>query len=91
MVKRSHGALATRTKKLRVKEPVTISKLVKSFEIGNKVIIHPRAYQRGVPALRYINKQGIIIEKRGECYVVEIKDMNKTKYLVSHPVHLQLS
>ena len=91
MVRRSKGALSTRTKKLRLKEPVTVSKLVKSFSVGNKVIIDPKAYQRGIPALRYINRQGIIIEKRGECYVIEIRDGNKKKKLVSHPVHLQLS
>ena len=89
MVKRSKGLMSTRTKKLRNKEPITVSKLVKTFKIGSKVLIAPKSYLRGVPALRYINREGTIVEKRGECYMVEIRDGNKKKQLVSHPVHLE--
>lgn len=89
MVKRSKGLMSTRTKKLRKKQPITISKLVRSFKIGSRVIITPRSYMRGIPSLRYVNREGIVVETRGECYVVEIRDGNKKKQLIAHPVHLE--
>lgn len=91
MVKRSHGMLSRRTKKLAGKSRATVSEFVKTFEIGSKVIISPKAYHIGLPALRYINRYGIVVAKRGSSYVVEIKDGRMKKQLISHPIHLKLA
>jgi large subunit ribosomal protein L21e len=88
MVKHSKGYLATRTKKLKGKGRLRVSDFVKTFEIGEKVTIDPKCYNHGLPHLRYINRSGQIVEKRGNAYVVEIYDGDKKKYIIAHPVHL---
>ena len=90
-MKRSKGTLSTRTKRLRSKEPLTVAKMVNSFDVGSKVVITNKSYQKGLPALRYNGKHGLIIEKRGSSYVVQINDGGKKKTLISHPVHLTLA
>lgn len=87
-MRKSKGYLSTRTKKLAGKGRIRVSAIVKSFKVGDKVIIDPQAYRAGLPHMRYINKQGRIIEKRGQSYVIEIKDGGMKKQIISHPVHL---
>ena len=91
MVKRSKGMMSRKTKILKGKTRATVSEFVKSFEIGAKVTITPKAYHIGLPALRYTNKSGKVVEKRGGSYVVEIKDGNKRKEIIAHPIHLKLT
>ncbi|MBS3068249.1 50S ribosomal protein L21e [Candidatus Micrarchaeota archaeon] len=91
MVKRSRGMLSRRTKRLSGKHNATVSDFVRTFEVGAKVTISQRAYNIGLPALRYSNRYGTIIKKLGDSYVVEIQDGNKKKQLISHPIHLKLA
>ena len=90
-MKRSRGFLSTKTKKLRAVETLTVSKYMKTFDVGNKVTIAPVHYPKGLPALRYINRRGTIIEKRGSSYVVQILDGGKKKQIILNPVHIRLS
>lgn len=87
-MKHSKGYLSTRTKKLSGKGRLKPSEFIKSFQLGDAVIINPKAYRGGLPHLRYLNRHGKITEKRGESYVVEIIDGNKKKKIIAHPVHL---
>ncbi len=87
-MKHSKGYLSTRTKKLDGKGRLRVSELVKTFELGDDVVINPKCYREGLPHLRYLNKHGRIVEKRGDSYVVEIKDGNMKKKIIAHPVHL---
>ena len=70
MVKRSHGALSRKTKKLKGKNRATVSDFVRTFAVGDKVTLSPQAYHIGLPALRYINKSGIVIAQPGTNYFV---------------------
>ena len=47
------------------------------------------AIQKGMYHPRFVGKAGIIAGKVGRCYEVTIKDINKAKMLVVHPVHLR--
>ncbi len=76
---------------LRGKGKVSVAKAVATFNIGDKVVITPRAIRSGQPHLRYANRHGKIVEKRGMAYLVEVTDMNATKRLIVGTVHLQLS
>jgi len=42
-----------------------------------------------MPHPRFKNAAGTILKKQGEAYLVEIKDGNKTKKVVSYPIHLK--
>lgn len=62
-----------------------------NYKVGDKVdIIGDSAYQkRGFPHRRFHGKTGTIIAKRGRCYEVAIKDLNKQKMLVIGKEHLR--
>ncbi len=88
MVKRSKGILSKKTKRTKKKKKITVSEQVRKFSVGEEVVYTPVASTKGRPHLRYRNKHGKIIEKRGNSYVIEIKDGGKKKLLVSDPIHI---
>jgi ribosomal protein L21E len=63
---------------LKGKSTVTVAEYVKTFKVGDKVVIIPKAKPAGMPHLRYANRHGVIIEQRGKSYVVEVPDMGST-------------
>jgi ribosomal protein L21E len=91
MVKRSKGAFNGRTRKLKGKGQVTVAQIVRTFNVGDNVVVSPRARWEGLPHLRYSGRQGRIIEKRGTCYIVEVKDYSTKKRIVVGPVHLKMA
>jgi large subunit ribosomal protein L21e len=42
-----------------------------------------------LPFRRFFGKTGTIIDKRGKCYIVKIKDGEKEKTVISRPEHLK--
>ena len=89
-MKRSRGYLSGNTRKMKAKEKLTATKMIKDFKEGEKVVIdiYP-TYKGGLPHPRYRGRVGIIKGKRGSHYIVEIKDGKKTKELICNPVHLK--
>ncbi|MGV8085404.1 MAG: 50S ribosomal protein L21e [Candidatus Bilamarchaeum sp.] len=89
MVKASRGAMNRRTRMLKGKSTVTVAEYVKTFKVGDKVVIIPKAKPAGMPHLRYANRHGVIIEQRGKSYVVEVPDMGSTKQVIVGSIHLK--
>lgn len=93
---RNIGTFRTKTrykfkKERRDKGKISLSKLFQEFKVGDKVNLSVEsAVQKGMYFPRFYGKTGIVVGKRGACYEVKIKDMNKEKVLISHPVHLKL-
>ncbi|HUB92622.1 MAG TPA: hypothetical protein VL945_01540 [Candidatus Saccharimonadales bacterium] len=90
----SKGLFSRRTRKLsRHIKPseMGISKMLNSFENGSKVIIMPRStHNRSVPHPRYKGRTAIVLERRGDAYVVEMELSKSTKRrLVVPQMHLQ--
>lgn len=83
--------MSSRTRSLRGKGRVSVSQAVQTFKVGDKVVINPKAQRAGLPHLRYANRNGIVVEKRGKSYVVEVGDYNTQKKIVVGPVHLKLA
>ncbi len=90
MVKRSKGAFSGRTRQLRGKGKVSVTQAVRTFKVGDKVIITPKARRSGLPHLRYANRHGVIVEKRGRGYLVQVKDINAVKKIIVGSIHLKL-
>jgi len=93
MPKRAHGKqqgcrkILTRTP--RNKGKVSIVKQLKKFEIGDKVMVKIEPMiKKNLIHRRFLNKSGVIIEKRGEAYRVRVKDLNKEKDVLVKPFHL---
>ncbi|MEM5830796.1 MAG: 50S ribosomal protein L21e [Candidatus Aenigmatarchaeota archaeon] len=67
-----------------------ISRFFREFKIGDKVIIDiDPSTQNGMPHHRFQGKIGSIIEKRGNAYLVKIKDKFKEKIIIALPQHLR--
>ncbi len=93
MVKKSRGFRTGTRKKLKQKPGYRppITKFLQEFEIGEKVLIAQEpSSQKGMPHPRFKGRVGRVIGKRGKSYIVEIKNGNKVKKLISRPEHLRL-
>ncbi len=77
-------------KKQKDKGKISLRKYFQSFKVGDKVLLHAEAaVHKGMYNPRYHSKSGTVVGKRGKCYKLEIKDKDKTKTLIVHPVHLR--
>jgi large subunit ribosomal protein L21e len=85
----SRGKLS---KRIRERGIFSASKVIQNFEPGSRttILIDP-SVPKGQPHHRYHGKTGIIREKRGRAYVVEIRDGGSTKSIISRPEHLKVA
>jgi large subunit ribosomal protein L21e len=69
---------------------ISISKYLQNFEQGEKVCFKAEpAIQKGLYFPRFHGKNGVVKGMKGKCYQVKIKDGNKEKLIIVHPVHLK--
>ncbi|MGM5488262.1 MAG: 50S ribosomal protein L21e [Nanobdellota archaeon] len=96
MVKRI-GTFGSKTrhklqKSRRQKGKLPLSRYFQQFDEGDRVVLKAEpAVKRGMYFPRFHGKVGTILQKRGFCYEVRIKDFNKQKTVIVHPVHLTRS
>ena len=77
-------------KNIREKGKISLKKYFQKIEVGQKVLLKAEpAVQGGMYFPRFHSKTGVIIGMEGRCYKVQIKDKNKQKTLIVHPVHLK--
>lgn len=77
-------------KDVREKGKVSLTRYLQNFSEGDRVILRAEpGYQKGIYHGRFHGKSGSIANKIGRCYEVIIKDFNKVKTLIVHPVHLK--
>lgn len=76
-------------KRIRQKGKIKLSKYFKKFQNGEKVaIVRDLGVKASFPR-RIIGNSGKIIDSRGSHKLVEIKEGNKTKTFIIHPIHLK--
>ena len=72
------------------KGKISLRKYFQSFKEGDKVLLQVEpAFHKGMYHPKFHSKSGTITGRRGNCYKLEIKDKNKYKTLIVHPVHLR--
>jgi large subunit ribosomal protein L21e len=76
-------------KKVRKKGKLKLSDYFKKFEEGESVAIVKELGVRAAFPTRIVGKSGKIKGSRGRYQIVELKDGNKTKTFIIHPVHLK--
>ncbi len=65
-------------------------RFLQELEVGARVKLAAEpAYQKGMYYPRFHGKVGVVQSKAGQCYNVAIKDHDKEKVLIVHPVHLR--
>ncbi|MEK6934575.1 MAG: 50S ribosomal protein L21e [Nanoarchaeota archaeon] len=77
------------SKKSGEKGKVNIGKYLQSFEEGDKVLLKlDPSVHKGLYFRRHHGKVGVIKRRRGFCYETSVKENNKEKLLIIHPIHL---
>ena len=77
-------------KAARTHGKISLKRYFQTFNGGDKVSLGvDSAVQTGMYHPRFYGKIGVIKAKRGKCYEIKIKDGNKEKVLVAHPIHLR--
>jgi large subunit ribosomal protein L21e len=92
MTKKSRGFRHGTRQKLSKKrsERLAITKFLQKFKVGDKVVISQQpSSQDGMPFPRFKGRTAIVAEVRGRGYVLEVKDGNKKKFIISRPEHLK--
>lgn len=76
-------------KNIRTKGKISIKRYLQEFKVGDKIALSAESsLHKGMYFPRFHGKIGVILEKRGNCYEIMIKDHNKEKKVIVHPVHL---
>ncbi len=82
--------MVRRTKKIRTKGKLKLSAYFKNIDDGERVaIVDERGVRMGFPA-RLRGMSGKVKCSRGRFKEIEIKDGNKLKTFIIHPVHLRV-
>ncbi len=91
-----HKGLRKKSRKKLTKHPRArglspVTKSLQNFSPGDKVVILLEPSQvKGMPHPRFHGRVGIVTEKRGRAYVVEVKEGGKVKKVISRPEHLRM-
>ncbi|NIA03963.1 MAG: 50S ribosomal protein L21e [Nitrospiraceae bacterium] len=95
MVKRigTSGRRKTRhlfSKKFKDHGKISISRYMASYNVGDSVLlkIEPSVHE-GFFHRNFYGKTGVVVGKRGSAYIVEVKDGNKKKQVITKAIHLQ--
>lgn len=60
------------------------------FKVGDRALLSAEpAVQASLYHRRFHGRSGTVTGKRGDCYEVAVKDGNKDKMVIVHPVHLR--
>ncbi len=90
MARYGHGKISkSRSKLIKYKKNKGITKYLKKFEIGEKVVIKIDPSSQNYPHPRYHGLIGKISNTRGKAYIVDIVVGNKQKQIISVPEHLK--
>ena len=77
-------------KDLRARGVLPVTRVIQQFEIGQKVhVVCEPSIQKGMPHRRFHGKTGSVVGQRGRAWLVEIRDGNKLKTVISRPQHLR--
>ncbi len=84
------GTRSKLRKNIREKGKISLKKYFQSFKIGDKVaLVAEPAIQKAMYFPRFHGIIGTVKAKRGSCYEVSLKDNNKVKTIITHPIHLK--
>jgi ribosomal protein L21E len=76
-------------RRLRERGKLKLSNYFQEFSEGDKVtVIRELAVHPKFPK-QIQGRSGLVQKKRGNSYIVKIKDLNKEKEYIIHPVHLR--
>ncbi|NTV23835.1 MAG: 50S ribosomal protein L21e [Nanoarchaeota archaeon] len=86
------GTRSKLSKSFKDKGKISIRKFFQEFQKGDRVTMQVEpSYGKGMYYPRFHGRTGLVLDQRGKCYGVLVKDGGKEKLLVVHPIHLTRS
>lgn len=76
-------------KRTKEKGRFSFTRFFQKFQPGEKVAVVRELNQTFGYSKRLQGRTGVILEKRGSAYYVEISDLNKKKKYLIRPIHLK--
>jgi large subunit ribosomal protein L21e len=84
-----HGTRQTMRKTQGTHGKFSLRRYLQILNAGDKVsLVAESSVHKGLYFKRFHGKVANVVSKKGFCYEVELKDGNKLKTLIVHPVHL---
>jgi len=78
----------TRRARERGRSPVT--RALEQYEVGEKAnIVIDSSFHKGQPHVRFHGKTGEVIGRRGDAYLLSIREKGKEKTAIVRPEHLR--
>lgn len=78
------------SKNYKTRGKISLRRYLQVLSAGDKVALNAEpAVAEGMYFRRFHGKIGTVAKKLGSCYEVVIRDQNKEKHLIVHPVHLK--
>jgi len=78
-----------KSKRIRKKGKIKFSEYFKKFKDGERVAVVKELGVKSSFPKRIIGRSGKVKSSRGKYKLVEIKDGNKIKTFIIHPIHLK--
>jgi len=79
-------------KKKKDRGKISLTAYLQKFKKGEMVNLGTEpAVHKGMVYRRFMGKVGEIVSPQGKCYKIKIKDGNKDKMIIVHPIHLRKS
>ncbi len=76
-------------KRIRTRGKIALSRFFQTFKEGDHVaLVMELSVQANFPK-RMQGRTGKVVKRRGDAYVVEVKDLNLAKQFMVHPIHLK--
>jgi large subunit ribosomal protein L21e len=84
-----HKTRSLLSRKPRESGKIGLSKILHGYVAGEKVVvkINPSVH-KGMPHRRYHGKVGVIVQKKGRSYVVNVTQGDAVKEIIVRPEHL---
>ena len=76
-------------KSVRERGKIRLSEYFQKFKEGERVAVRRELSTQPKFPKRMQGRSGVVDGKRGNSYIVKIKDLNKEKTYIIHPVHLK--
>ena len=78
-----------RRKSMRERGKIKFSEYFKSLKEGDRVAVKvEHSISNNIPK-RIQGRNGTVIGKRGRSYIISLKELNKEKTFIIHPIHLK--
>ena len=91
MVRSSKGLRSGTRKKLTkpFRSKFTVTPYLREFKTEEKITVNPNpSSHKGMPHIRFKGAAGVVLGRKGDSYMVEVKIGGKKKTIFARPEHL---